>query len=89
MLNRVHPTMNRAQAQRFEAPGDRPPAYAELQQLTTGNQAMLPVGQLPNGNVDPGRLAKRIFGSYTVLNVRFAWHGPILAASVLRVGHGA
>jgi hypothetical protein len=77
--------MNRAQMHRFQTSGDRPPTHPSLQELTTGNHAMLPIGELGDRDVrvpTPARPPNRLFGTYVVLNVRLAGHGPIVAASV-------
>jgi hypothetical protein len=77
--------MKRAQVHRFQTSGDRPPAHASLQELTTGNHAMLPIRKLSDRHVrapTPARPPNRLFGTHVVLNVRFAGHGPIVAASV-------
>jgi hypothetical protein len=85
MSYRVHATMDWAQPHCLKPSGYGPPAHPELQQLTTSNHAMLPIGELGDRDIharDPLPRANRLFGTYTVLNVRFAGHCPIVAASV-------
>jgi hypothetical protein len=83
MPHRVHAAVNRAQVHRFEASGDRSAAHAPLQQLMTGDHAMLAIGKLGDREIRapaPACPPNRIFGTHTVLNIRFAGHGPIVAA---------
>jgi hypothetical protein len=85
MPHRVHAPMKRAQMQRFDPSGDRPPAHSPLQKLTTSNYAMLPIRELGDCEIRasaPRSPANRIFGTHTVLNIRFTAHCPIVAGFV-------
>jgi hypothetical protein len=66
------------------APGDRLTPETELEQLTPGHDAVLPLGQLGDQGIEapPGLRPGRRLDTYLVSNMWFVGHATILSSCV-------